>query len=63
MRIAQDAFANGLIVYPCSGNVNGVDGDTLIVAPPYNIRDAECEELITTLVASTKRTLLQLNAP
>jgi adenosylmethionine-8-amino-7-oxononanoate aminotransferase len=43
--IAQRAFADGLICYPCSGNVDGAAGDTLILAPPYNATDAELEEL------------------
>ena len=39
------SFADGLICYPCSGNVDGVAGDTLILAPPYNASDAELEEI------------------
>jgi adenosylmethionine-8-amino-7-oxononanoate aminotransferase len=44
--IGGRAFADGLICYPCSGNVDGVDGDTLILAPPYNASDAELEEIV-----------------
>jgi adenosylmethionine-8-amino-7-oxononanoate aminotransferase len=44
--IGQRAFADGLICYPCSGNVDGVAGDTVILAPPYNATDAELEEII-----------------
>jgi adenosylmethionine-8-amino-7-oxononanoate aminotransferase len=47
--IGQRAFADGLICYPCSGNVDGVSGDTLILAPPYNASDAELEEIIVRL--------------
>jgi len=43
--IGQRAFADGLICYPCSGNVDGVAGDTVILAPPYNASDAELEEI------------------
>jgi adenosylmethionine-8-amino-7-oxononanoate aminotransferase len=43
--VGQRAFADGLICYPCSGNVDGVAGDTLILAPPYNASDAELEEI------------------
>jgi hypothetical protein len=38
-------LADGLICYPCSGHVDGDAGDTLIVAPPYNISDGELEEI------------------
>jgi adenosylmethionine-8-amino-7-oxononanoate aminotransferase len=47
--IGQRAFADGLICYPCSGNVDGVVGDTIILAPPYNASDAELEEIIVKL--------------
>ena len=47
--IAQRAFANGLICYPCAGNVDGVAGDTIIVAPPYNAKDVELEEIVVKL--------------
>jgi adenosylmethionine-8-amino-7-oxononanoate aminotransferase len=43
--IAQRAFADGLICYPCTGNVDGAAGDTIILAPPYNATDAELEEI------------------
>ena len=43
--IGQRAFADGLICYPCSGNVDGVSGDTIILAPPYNATDAELQEI------------------
>ena len=50
--IGARAFANGLICYPCSGNVDGTDGDTLIIAPPYNATDGELEEIIAKLLAA-----------
>jgi adenosylmethionine-8-amino-7-oxononanoate aminotransferase len=45
--IGARAFADGLICYPCSGNVDGTAGDTLIIAPPYNASDGELEEIVT----------------
>jgi adenosylmethionine-8-amino-7-oxononanoate aminotransferase len=47
--IGQRAFADGLICYPCSGNVDGADGDTIILAPPYNASDSELEEITSKL--------------
>jgi adenosylmethionine-8-amino-7-oxononanoate aminotransferase len=47
--IGARAFADGLICYPCSGNVDGTLGDTIIVAPPYNATDGELEQIITKL--------------
>jgi adenosylmethionine-8-amino-7-oxononanoate aminotransferase len=47
--IGQRAFEHGLVCYPCSGNVDGTSGDTLILAPPYNASDAELEEIVVKL--------------
>ncbi len=44
--IGARAFADGLICYPCAGNVDGTAGDTIIIAPPYNASDAELEEIV-----------------
>jgi len=49
LDIGARAFADGLIVYPCAGNVDGAAGDTLIIAPPYNASDAELEEIVAKL--------------
>lgn len=43
--VGQRAFADGLICYPCAGNVDGAAGDTIILAPPYNASDAELGEI------------------
>ena len=56
--IAARAFDQGLICYPCSGNVDGIDGDTLIIAPPYNISDAELTELTDKLAAAVGAALV-----
>jgi len=46
LDVARRAFEDGLIVYPCAGNVGGTAGDTIIIAPPYNATDAELLELM-----------------
>jgi adenosylmethionine-8-amino-7-oxononanoate aminotransferase len=46
IEVARRAFEDGLIVYPCSGNVGGAAGDTIIIAPPYNATDDELLELV-----------------
>jgi adenosylmethionine-8-amino-7-oxononanoate aminotransferase len=50
--IGGRAFRDGLICYPCAGNVDGESGDTLILAPPYNASDAELEEIIEKLTSA-----------
>ncbi len=60
LDIGARAFADGLICYPCSGNVDGSAGDTLIIAPPYNASDGELEEI---LVKLTRAVDAALSAP
>ena len=46
LKIRERAMAEGLICYPVGGNVDGVNGDIVILAPPYNASDAELEEIV-----------------
>ena len=55
--IGRRAFDNGLICYPCSGNVDGAAGDTIILAPPYNASDAELEEITAKLAQAVGEAL------
>lgn len=55
--IGRRAFADGLICYPCSGNVDGASGDTIIIAPPYNASDTELEEILSKLTAAVESAL------
>ena len=52
--IGRRAFDAGLICYPCTGNVGGVAGDTVIIAPPYNASEEELGEIVSTLTRSVK---------
>jgi adenosylmethionine-8-amino-7-oxononanoate aminotransferase len=55
--VGARCFADGLICYPCSGNVDGTNGDTIIVAPPYNASDAELEEIAPKLANGIRSAL------
>ena len=59
MRIRQQGLDNGLICYPVGGNVDGVNGDVVILAPPYNSTDAELTEMVDKMAASIKQVLRQ----
>ncbi|MEO6608699.1 MAG: aspartate aminotransferase family protein [Aestuariivirga sp.] len=59
MQIRQQAFANGLICYPVGGNADGVNGDVVILAPPYNSTDSELSEICDKLGKSVKQVLAQ----
>jgi adenosylmethionine-8-amino-7-oxononanoate aminotransferase len=47
-----------IAVYPCSGTANGVDGDHIIIAPPYNTTAAEVEKIAMTVYRLVTRFFL-----
>ena len=55
--IGQQALAEGLICYPCAGNVGGIKGDTIILAPPFNASESELAELIEKFTGAVAHTL------
>jgi adenosylmethionine-8-amino-7-oxononanoate aminotransferase len=55
--LGRRAFEDGLIIYPCAGNVGGTAGDSVIVAPPFNASEGELAELVEKLTRSVGRTL------
>ena len=57
MKIRQRAFENGLICYPVGGNVDGINGDVVILAPPYNAADAELTEIVDKTATSIRQVL------
>lgn len=44
-RIGRAAAKNGLLCYPSMGNVDGIRGDTVILAPPYNTTLEQLQEI------------------
>jgi len=57
--IGQCAFEDGLICYATGGNVDGIDGDTILLAPPYIASDTELEQIIARFVQAVGRGLAQ----
>jgi adenosylmethionine-8-amino-7-oxononanoate aminotransferase len=55
--VGRRSFEDGLICYPCAGNVDGIDGDSIILAPPYNALDIELEEIMAKLSAAIEAAL------
>ncbi|MBU2533066.1 MAG: aspartate aminotransferase family protein, partial [Alphaproteobacteria bacterium] len=48
-RIKKAAFDAGLICYPMGGTIDGVNGDHVLLAPPFIISDDEIGELVDKL--------------
>jgi adenosylmethionine-8-amino-7-oxononanoate aminotransferase len=57
MKVRQQAFQNGLICYPVGGNVDGINGDVVILAPPYNVTEAELGEIVDKTATSIRQVL------
>ena len=57
LKIREQAMHNGLICYPVGGNVDGVSGDIIILAPPYNCTDGELTEIVDKTARSIREVL------
>jgi len=47
--VGAKAFEAGLVTYPGGGCADGVNGDSLMISPPFVITDAEIQELASIL--------------
>jgi adenosylmethionine-8-amino-7-oxononanoate aminotransferase len=45
-RMVDEALRRQLTIYPGAGTVDGVRGDHVLIAPPYNASDVELEQLV-----------------
>jgi adenosylmethionine-8-amino-7-oxononanoate aminotransferase len=48
-RVIDSAFDNGLVLYPGTGFVDGVNGDMVMVGPPLIIEENQIDEMIEIL--------------
>jgi len=55
-QVIDLAFENGLVLYPGTGFVDGVNGDMVMVGPPFIIEESEIDEIVEIL----KKTFSQL---
>ncbi len=47
--VVRGARDRGLLVYSGTGNANGVDGDTILLGPPFVVTDTELERIVAIL--------------
>lgn len=55
-RVIDVAFENGLVLYPGTGFVDGINGDMVMVGPPLVIEESQIDAIMDIL----KRTLIKL---
>ena len=51
-KIKANAFERGLICYPMGGTIDGLNGDHVLLAPPFIMDDAQIDEVVSKLGAS-----------
>ena len=59
VRAARDA---GVLVYSGTGNANGVDGDTILLGPPFVVTEPEIERIVETVGAAIERATADVTA-
>jgi 4-aminobutyrate aminotransferase-like enzyme len=60
-RIAHECFARGLLVVSGTGAADGIDGDTITLAPPLTISKDEIDELVGLLGDAIRAVGLQID--
>jgi len=48
-KIKQVAMQNGLMCYPMGGTIDGINGDHILIAPPFIINETQLDEIIEKL--------------
>lgn len=59
-RINDEMLSRGLVLYPMGGTLDGVRGDHVILAPPYNVKDALIGEIVDIFGASVDAAISRL---
>lgn len=53
-KIKKAAFEAGLICYPMGGTIDGVNGDHVLLAPPFILEDSHIDEIVDKLSTAFK---------
>jgi adenosylmethionine-8-amino-7-oxononanoate aminotransferase len=48
-RVKREAMARGLMVYPMGGTIDGVNGDHVLLAPPFIVEGSQVDAIIERL--------------
>jgi adenosylmethionine-8-amino-7-oxononanoate aminotransferase len=59
-RIKARAMANGLLVYPSGGTIDGVSGDHVLLAPPFIVSESELERIVDVVSLSIDEALYEV---
>lgn len=59
--VTRAALDVGLIIWPNVGHANGVDGDLVMLAPPYTVTTEELDQIVDRLATAIAKTLKSLS--
>jgi hypothetical protein len=59
-KIKDLAFDSGLICYPMSGTRDGINGDHILLAPPFIISEKQISEVVEKLSSSIKKLITNI---
>ena len=59
-RVKAQAMANGLMVYPMGGTVDGESGDHILLAPPFIASESELDQVVDRLALSLQQAIAAL---
>ena len=62
-RVKAEAFERGMLVYPGAGTADGIRGDHVLLAPPYNVTDAQIGVIAERLAAALDAAMVGLRQP
>ena len=61
--VQKTAMQNGVLCYGMGGTIDGRRGDHILIAPPYNMNDAEQAEVIERISTAVTATLASVDLP
>ena len=56
-RVKREAMARGLMVYPMGGTIDGVEGDHVLLAPPFIVEASQVDAIVERLGSSLEAAL------
>ena len=59
-RVKAAAFQRGLLVYPGGGTIDGQRGDHVLLAPPYNVTNAELDVIVERLAQAVDAAIAEI---
>lgn len=61
-RVKAEAMAEGLMVYPMGGTIDGKQGDHVLLAPPFIVSDDQLDAIVSRLARAVDTALAQTRA-